>query len=172
MSISEEIDKDLKQAMLAGDKTLTTTLRGLKSVILYEEVAKGIRDTGLDDEAVTTLLSKEAKKRQESADLYKQGGNQEKADAELAEKKVIEKYLPAQLSDEEIIAIIDETISSAGATSMQQMGQVIGIVKGKAGAAADGAKIAQLVKEKLSWLYLWVLQVRVKVSRVDAWLMK
>lgn len=70
MTISEQIDADLKQAMLAGDKTLVTTLRGLKSVILYEEVAKGLRDTGLDDDAVITLFSKEAKKRQESADLY------------------------------------------------------------------------------------------------------
>lgn len=150
MSISEDIDKDLKQAMLAGDKTLTTTLRGLKSVILYEEVAKGLRDEGLGDEAVVALLSKEAKKRQESADLYMQGGNQEKADAELAEKVVIEKYLPAQMSDQELVVMIDEAIKATGASSMQQMGQVIGIVKSKAGATADGAKIARIVKEKLS----------------------
>ena len=150
MSIAKDIDADLKTAMLAGDKTLVTTLRGLKSVIMYEEVAKGLRDMGLDDDAVITLFSKEAKKRQESADMYVQGGNQEKADAELAEKTVIEKYLPAQMSDEELSTIIDDVIKSSGATSMQQMGQVIGAVKSKAGAGADGAKIAQLVKEKLS----------------------
>ncbi len=150
MSISKEIDADLKTAMLAGDKTLATTLRGLKSVILYEEVAKGVRDTGLDDDLVVALLSKEAKKRQESADLYTQGGNQEKADSELAEKVVIEKYLPAQMSEEELATVIDEAIEASGATTMQQMGQVIGVVKAKAGPAADGSKIAQIVKEKLS----------------------
>ncbi len=136
--------------MLGGDKTLATTLRGLKSVILYEEVAKGLRDTGLEDDSVITLLSKEAKKRQESADLYTQGGNQERADAELVEKEVIEKYLPAQMSEEDLVKIIDEAIESTGADSMQQMGQVMGVVKAKAGAAADGSLIAKIVKEKLS----------------------
>jgi uncharacterized protein YqeY len=150
MSISSNIDNDLKQAMLARDKVLATTLRGLKSVILYEEVAKGEREKGLSDDAIITLLTKEAKKRQESADLYVQGGNQEKADAELEEKKVIEKYLPEQMSDEELIKIVDKAIEEVGATNMQQMGQVIGIVKTSAGAGADGSKIAKMVKERLS----------------------
>jgi uncharacterized protein YqeY len=150
MSISKDIDADLKTAMLAGDKTLATTLRGLKSVILYEEVAKGVRDTGLEDDAIIVLLAKEAKKRQESADLYMQGGNSEKAKAELIEKEVIEKYLPAQVSEEELIKIVEEIIEKTGATNMQQMGQVIGAAKAKAGPSADGAKIAQIVKEKLS----------------------
>lgn len=150
MSISNQINDDLKQAMLAGDKVLATTLRGLKSVILYEEVAKGERDKGLNDDAIITLLTKEAKKRQESADLYSQGGNQEKADAELLEKKVIEKYLPEQLSESELEGLVEAEIKESGATSMQQMGQVVGAVKSKAGPSADGAKIAQLVKERLS----------------------
>jgi uncharacterized protein YqeY len=96
------------------------------------------------------LLAKEAKKRQESADLYVQGGNQEKAEAELEEKKVIEKYLPEQLSEEEVAKLVDEAIAQTGANSLAQMGQVIGMVKGKVGAAADGALIARLVKEKLA----------------------
>lgn len=150
MSVAKKIDADLKTAMLAGDKTLATTLRGLKSVILYEEVAKGLRETGLDDETVIVLLTKEAKKRQESADLYVKGGNQEKADAELLEKTVIEAYLPAQMSDAELIAVVEEAISSTGASSMQQMGQVVGAVKAKVGSAADGGRVASLVKERLS----------------------
>jgi uncharacterized protein YqeY len=150
MSVAKKIDADLKTAMLAGDKTLATTLRGLKSVILYEEVAKGLRETGLKDEAVIVLLTKEAKKRQESADLYVKGGNQEKADAELLEKTVIEAYLPAQMSDADLITIVDEAISSTGANSMQQMGQVVGAVKAKVGSAADGGRVASLVKERLS----------------------
>jgi uncharacterized protein YqeY len=150
MSIKEQIDQDLKASMLGGNKTLTTTLRGLKSVILYAEVGSGKREEGLDEAEVISLLSKEAKKRQESADLYTQGGNNEKATAELEEKTVIEKYLPAQLSDEELGKLIDSVIEELGASGMQAMGQVIGTVKARSEGQADGSKIAALVKEKLN----------------------
>jgi uncharacterized protein YqeY len=147
--LKPRIDQDLKKALLAGDKVLVTTLRGLKSVILYAEVAKGARDEGLADEEIIALFSKEAKKRQESADLYKQGGNEEKAAAELSEKAVIEAYLPKQLSDEELERLIDEAISNLDAAGPSAMGQVIGVVKQKTAGQADGARIAQLVKERL-----------------------
>lgn len=147
--LKARIDQDLKTALLAGDKVLATTLRGLKSVILYAEVAKGVRDEGLSDDEIVTLLSKEAKKRQESADLYLRGSNNEKAEAELAEKKVIEGYLPQQLSDEELTAIIKEAIASTDASGPAVMGQVIGAVKQKTAGQADGARIAQLVKQQL-----------------------
>ena len=149
MSVKQQIDADLKTAMLAGDKTLVTTLRGLKAAILNAEVAEGVRDQGLAEDKTITLLQKEAKKRQESADLYIQGGREDSANAELAEKAVIEKYLPAQLSEEEIIALVDEAIQVTGVRGMQAMGQVIGAVKAKAGASADGALIARIVKERL-----------------------
>jgi len=147
--LKNRIDQDLKQALLAGDKVLATTLRGLKSVILNAEISKGVREEGLPDDEIIAFFSKEAKKRQESADLYQQGGNTEKADAELAEKKVIEAYLPQQLSDEELGAIIDEIIAGQNAAGPQVMGQVIGTVKQKVGAQADGSRIARLVKERL-----------------------
>jgi uncharacterized protein YqeY len=149
VALKEQIDQDLKQAMLAGDKTLVTTLRGLKGAILNVEVAEGIRDTGLPDERIIDLFVKEAKKRQESADLFKQGGNQEKAAAELTEKTVIEKYLPTQMSEDEITSLVDEIIAATGASGMQAMGQVIGAVKQKTGASADGATVARIVKERL-----------------------
>jgi uncharacterized protein len=149
MSVKEQIDQDLKQAMLAGDKPLVMTLRGLKAAILQVEVAEGSRDAGLSDEKVIDLFLKESKKRQESADLFRQGGNEEKAAAELAEKQVIEKYLPAQMSEDEIAVMVDDAIAALEATGMQMMGQVIGYVKQKAGASADGAVIARIVKEKL-----------------------
>lgn len=149
MSVKQQIDIDLKTAMLAGDKVLVTTLRGLKAVILNAEVAEGSRGVGLADDKVVALFQKEAKKRQESADLYKQGGNQEKADAELIEKTVIEKYLPAQMSDEELATLVDEAIAELSARGGVQMGQVIGAVKAKTGARADGSVIARLVKERL-----------------------
>lgn len=148
--LKTQIDQDLKSALLAGDKDLATTLRGIKSVILYAEVAKGARDEGLGDDEIIALLTKEAKKRQESADLYKKGGNEDRATAELREKDVIEKYLPAQLSDDELKVLVDASVAELGVSSAQGMGQVIAAVKSKAGAAADGARIAALVKERLS----------------------
>lgn len=147
--LKARIDQDLKSALLAGDKVLATTLRGLKSAILYAEVAKGSRGQGLDDDEIIALFSKEAKKRQESADLYKQGGNEEKAAAELAEKQVIEGYLPQQLSDDELVAIIDAAIKENDASGPAAMGKVIGAVKQKTAGQADGARIAQLVKQQL-----------------------
>lgn len=146
--IETQLEQDIKTAMLAGDKVRVMTLRTLKSVFLSTKVAAGTRDTVLPDAEVITILSKEAKKRQESADLYKQGGNETKAADELAEKAVIETYLPTQLTETEISAIIDEVISQAG--DNVAMGPVIGQVKAKTNGAADGSVIARLVKEKLA----------------------
>lgn len=149
-SIKEQIERDLKQAMLSGDKVLTETLRGLKSSILNVEVAEHKREVGLADDEVIALFQKEAKKRQESADLFKQGGNNEKAQAELTERQVIENYLPAQMSDEELSAIVNTVITELDVSGPQAMGQVIGQVKQRTAGQADGARIAQVVKERLS----------------------
>jgi len=148
--LKQQLEQDVKSALLAGDKDRVTTLRGLKSVILYAEVAKGSRAEGLGDEEILVLFAKEAKKRQESADLFIKGGNTAKAAAELAEKEIIEGYLPKQLTDEELVAVVDEAIATTGAASMQQMGQVIALVKQKSEGRADGGRIAQLVKERLN----------------------
>ena len=148
--MKQRLQDDVKAAMLAGDSLRLETLRGLKSVILYAEVAAGKREEGLTDDEILALFSKEAKKRQESAELYVQGGAQEKADKELAEKTIIEAYLPAQLSEAELAAIIDEVLNEVKPAGLQQMGQVIGQVKSKVGNTADGSLIAKLVKEKLS----------------------
>lgn len=147
--LEERLNQDLKTALLSGDKVKATTLRTLKAVLLNYKVAEGKRESGISDEEVTTLLSKEAKKRQESADLYHQGGSSERADAELTEKAVIEAYLPAPLSEAETAKLVDEAIAASGASSMQDMGRVIGQVRAKAGASADGALIAKLVKQRL-----------------------
>jgi len=150
MSIKEQIDADLKTAMLAGDKVLTTTLRGLKAAILNVEISDGKRDSGLTDEEVTSILGKEAKKRQESADMYTQGASADKAAAEMLEKQVIEKYLPTQVDDEALKNLVEAAITETGAASMQDMGKVIGLVKSRAGATADGGRIAGMIKERLS----------------------
>lgn len=148
--LEQRLEQDIKTAMLAGDSTRLMTLRNMKSALLNVKVASGKRETGLTDEEVFPILSKEAKKRQESADFYVQGGSQERADMELAEKVIIEEYLPKQLSEAEITAIVDEVISVTNASGLAAMGQIIGQVKAKTGASADGSLIAKLVKEKLT----------------------
>jgi uncharacterized protein YqeY len=148
--IRQKLDDDVKAAMIAGDKLRVETLRGLKTVILYADVATKTRDTGgIDDEAILVLFAKEAKKRQESADLYVRGGSQERADKELAEKGMIEAYLPQQLSDAELSKLVDDAIAATGASEVKDMGKVIGMVKSKAGITADGAAIAKAVAERL-----------------------
>ncbi len=148
--LEQKIEQDLKTALLAGDAQRVSVLRGLKSVLLNVKVASGKRDIGLSDEEVLPIFSKEAKKRQESADLYKQGGRQEKADAELAEKAIIGEYLPEQMNEADIVKLVDEAIQQTGAQGQKDMGKVIGAVKQKAGASADGSLIAKIAKEKLS----------------------
>jgi uncharacterized protein YqeY len=147
--LKQQIEQDLKTALLGGDKDRATVLRGLKSAMLYVEVAKGSREEGLSDAEIIEVLSKEAKKRQESASLYKKGGREDLAATELAEEEIIRKYLPKQLSDEELAAIVDEAIESLQVSGPQAMGQVIGLVKQKAGASADGGRIAAIVKDRL-----------------------
>lgn len=148
-TLEQQLEQDIKDALLKGDKTRATTLRGLKAVLLNVKVAQGKRDAGLTDDEVLQTLSKESKKRQESIDMYKQGGAEDKAAVEQAEKAIIDAYLPAQLSEEEIAKLVDEAIAQTGASGPQGMGQVIGQVKAKAGPAADGAVIARIAKEKL-----------------------
>jgi uncharacterized protein YqeY len=149
VNLEAQIERDLKTALLSGDSLRVSTLRGLKSVLLNVKVATGKRETGLDDAEVLPLFSKEAKKRQESADMYVQGGDQVRADKELTEKKIIEAYLPAQLSEEDIAALVEKAIADTGATDTSGLGKVIAAVRAQAGATADGGTIARLAKEKL-----------------------
>jgi uncharacterized protein YqeY len=147
MSIKEQLNSDLKTALLAGDKFLATTLRGLKGVILNVEIEKGVRDSGLPDSEIIQLLAKEAKKRQDSIDMYVQGGAQDKADLELKEKQIIENYLPEQISDSELTQIVDDIISSSPSLNM---GQAIGKVKQQVGSTAEGSRIASFVKARIN----------------------
>lgn len=146
--LKQRIEDDLKTAMLTGDKAKVSTLRSLKSAILYVEVAQNAREKGLDDDAVTQVLAKESKKRQESIELYEQAGATEKADFEKAEKVIIDGYLPQQLTDEELAQIIDEMIAQGG-MDKSQMGQLIGQIKAQTAGKADGSRIARMVQQRL-----------------------
>lgn len=148
MTVKERINSDLKTALLSGDKTLATTLRGLKSVILDAEIAQGKREDGLGDDELIKLLQKEAKKREQSVELYEKGGNREKAQAERAEIAVIDEYLPGQISDEELNKAINQAISEIGDTSARAMGQIIAKTKQLTKGGADGGRIAAAVKQR------------------------
>ncbi len=150
MSIKQKIQDDLKKAMLSGDKQVAAVLQGIKSALLYAEVEAGKREKGLSDDEALAVLGKEAKKRQESIELYKQGGSQDQADAEAFEKSIIENYLPAKLTDDELRAIINEELAKIDNPTIKDMGMIIGAVKRRAGLAADGATLAKMVKESLS----------------------
>lgn len=149
MTLKSQIENDLKTALLGGDRFRTDVLRGLKAVILNEEVSKGKREEGLDDAIVEQLIAREVKKRVDSAQQYEAAGRPELVEAETAEAKVLEEYLPEQLSEADIQKAIDETIATLGVSGPQAMGQVIGAVKGKLGNTADGGTIARLVKAAL-----------------------
>ena len=145
--LETKLDADIKQALLGGDKSRAEVLRGLKSVLLNEKIAKGLRDTGLTDEQVMTLIAREVKKRNESAEMYAKADAKDRADKELSEKAVLEEYLPKQMSDEELATVVADIVSLLGVDA--QMGQVIGAVRQKVGASADGGRIAAAVKAKL-----------------------
>ncbi|HMR72438.1 MAG TPA: GatB/YqeY domain-containing protein [Candidatus Saccharibacteria bacterium] len=147
--LKDTINADLKAAMLARDSLKTQTLQGLKSVILYEEVAKKIRETGLDDAQIEQLIAREVKKRDEAAELFERGGNQASADKERAEKEILSRYLPAQISEDELKVIVETTIAELKAEGAKDMGRVIGAVKTKVGNTADGALVARLTKSAL-----------------------
>jgi len=150
VALKAQLDNDIKTALLGGDRFRGDVLRNLKAVILNEEVAKGLREEGLDDASIEQLIAREVKKRVDSAQQYEAAGRPELAETEKSEITILEVYLPEQLSEEDIKKTVDETITAFGVSGPQAMGQVIGAVKGKLGNSADGATVARVVKEALN----------------------
>ena len=147
--LKQQINDDLKAAMLSGDSERVNTLKMIKTALQYKEVELGVRDAGIDDDEAIKVLAKEAKKRQEAADMYEQAGRSEQASTERAEFELISQYLPEQMSDDDLAILIRATIEKTGATGMQDMGKVIGAVKAEAGSSVDGGRVAALVKAEL-----------------------
>ena len=150
MALKARIDADVKAAMLGGDKFKAEVLRGLKASILNEEVASGKREDGLDDAAIEQVIAREVKKRGESKALYEQNGRPELAENEQKEMDVLAVYLPQQLTEEELQAVVSGVISEMGASGPGDMGKVIGGVKARVGNTASGAMIANVVKKSLN----------------------
>lgn len=145
--MEDKLKQDLKNAQLNKDETAVSTLRLLLSEINNLRIQKGGE---LSDSDIVSVIQKELKKRKEAASGFRQGNREESALKEETEAKVLEGYLPEQISDEELTKIISESINNLGATSMQDMGRVIGQVLGKVGQSADGSRVSALVKQQLS----------------------
>lgn len=149
MALKQRIADDTKAALLGGDRFVAEVLRGLKAAILNEEVAQNKRDDGLDDTVIEQIIAREVKKRNESASLYTHADRAELAEVELKEAAVLQAYLPEQLSEAELLSIIEKVVAEKGVSGPQAMGQVIGAVKQQVGNTADGATVARLVKQIL-----------------------
>lgn len=141
-TILEQIQADTRQAMKAGERDRVAALR-----MLVDALQKDRKEGGDDEVAV---LRRERKRRLEAAEAYRGGGSGERADAEAAEAVEIERYLPAELSDDELAAIVDAAIAESGASEPSDMGRVMGAVMPKAGGRADGKRVSAMVRERLA----------------------
>lgn len=145
----DRLQDDLKKLQLEKNELGVNTLRLLLSEIHNAEIKKGEGESLSDDEIVA-VIQREVKKRKEAAEGFKQGGREDSAQKEEDEALILSKYLPEQLSDEELNSMIDAAISETNASAISDMGKVIGNVMGKVKGRAEGARISSLVKEKLS----------------------
>ena len=146
MSLKSQITDDMKSAMKAGDKGRLKAVRLIMAAIKQIEVDQRIE---LDDAAVLSVLDKMVKQRRDSIDQFEKGGRDDLANIELAEIAVLEDYLPEQMSNDELDALIDETISATGAESIRDMGKVMGQIKSKAAGRADMGAVGAKVKARL-----------------------
>ena len=148
MSLKEKIDADIKTAMLAKEKDTLIPLRAIKSAILLAETEKGASEE-LANDAELKLLQKAAKQRKESAEVFATQNRADLAEKELAELAIIERYLPKQLSDEELKAKLTEIIARLGVTSAAEMGKVMGVATKELAGTADGKAISSTIKSIL-----------------------
>jgi len=148
MSLQEKVTQIMKEAMRAKDKLRLEAVRAIKSELLLAKTSGGAGE--MNEEAEIKILQKLVKQRRDSAEIYKQQGRADLADNELAQANIIEEFLPAQLSDDELEAALKEIVDSLGASSMKDMGKVMGAANAKLKGKADGKRIAEFVKKALS----------------------
>jgi len=149
MSLKETINGDIKQAMLAKRKAELTALRSIKSAILLAETEKGVKEE-ISEDIEMKLLMKAAKQRKESGELFKKEGRADLADKEFFEYEVISKYLPKQMEEAEVRAVLATIIAKVGASSPADMGKVMGAATKELAGKAEGRMICTLVKELLA----------------------
>lgn len=149
MNLFDTVSNDIKEAMKAQDKVALATLRNIKKVFIEAKTAPGANDT-LSDEAAMKIIQKLVKQGRESAELYKGQGREDLASEELAQVAIMEKYLPAQMSDDEIREALKGIIAELGVSTPQEMGKVMGVATKKLTGKADGRVISGIVKELLA----------------------
>ena len=149
MTLKEKLEADLSSAMKARDEVRTRTLRMALTAVRNEEVA-GKKSRVLSDDEVVKVLGREAKKRREAATAFGDAGREAQAQAERDEGAVLEEYLPAQLSDEELTALVVDAIAQTGASGPRAMGQVMKAVNPKIAGRAEGGRVAAEVKRQLA----------------------
>ena len=148
--LENQIQQDIKAAMLAKDKVALNATRAIKSAMLLAKTSEGAVKDSLEDQEVIKIISKLVKQGKESAAIYAEQGRQDLADNELAEATVMEKYLPKALSEEEIEVKVKEIITRTGAASMADMGKVMGLANKEMAGQADGRTISTIVKKLLA----------------------
>jgi uncharacterized protein len=149
MGTLERIKNDVTEALKAGDTVLALTLRYLLSEIHNAEIAKG-KDAVLTEEELIAVLQKQVKQRHESIEAYRKGERTDLADKEGRELKVIQSYLPPQMSEEEIRSLVEEAVVSTGSVGAQDMGKVMGALMPKVKGQADGTLVSKIVQERLT----------------------
>jgi uncharacterized protein YqeY len=147
--LKQRLQADLTASMKARDELTTATLRMALTAIGNEEVA-GKAARQLSDDEVLKVIAREAKKRREAADAFASGGRPDRAERELAEGAVLDGYLPTQLSDDELVALVREAVAEAGASGPQAMGAVMKVVGPKVAGRAEGGRVAAAVKAALA----------------------
>lgn len=149
-NLKSKIQEELKQAMLAKDVLKTSVLRMLKSAITYYEIQKGGAGYEATDEDVLSVIQKEAKQRRDSIEEFKKAARSELVDKETKELEMLQVYLPAQMNEEQIREIVKQTIGEIDATTVADMGKVMGALMPKVKGRADGSLVSKIVKEELS----------------------
>ncbi|MCY7358788.1 MAG: GatB/YqeY domain-containing protein [Rudanella sp.] len=149
MSLKQQIDADIKQAMLARETDRLRALRAIKSMILIDETKEGAGPDGLKPEEELKLLTKAVKQRKDSAEIFRQQNRADLLATEEAEIAVIEKYLPKQLTEDEIKAKLQEIIARVGAKAPSDMGKVMGVATKELAGLAEGKVVSALVKTLL-----------------------
>lgn len=149
MAILDQINDDIKSAMKAREKEKLEALRGIKKVMLEAQTAVGAGESLADEDALK-IISKLAKQGSDSAAIYKEQGRDDLYDQEMKQVAIFESYLPEKMSDEELTAAVKEVIAQVGATSMKDMGKVMGIASKKLAGQADGKDVANKVKALLA----------------------
>lgn len=148
-SLDEAINSDMKVAMRERDKVALNTLRALKTATTNASIQKSGAGTELEESEIVSIIRKQIKQRQDSIDQFEKAGRTELASNEKLEISILEKYLPAAMSDDEIIAAVESAISESGAESKKDMGKVMKLLQQSTGGRADGKKLSQEVMKRL-----------------------